>query len=163
VAGEESAASDDYSYDEEPSASADASATPAAFDPAVVLIDPALTEDQRNALAAGLGAPLRALHPADFRTQPVQALDLAVIVALDLGLHSGLDAVEGLRRAGIQCAIAIASPAPTRALVRAAKRAGATTVIAQPYDVAEIERRVPFGSSASPAAGSEESAAGVSS
>jgi DNA-binding NarL/FixJ family response regulator len=107
--------------------------------------------------------PVRALHPADFAAQPVRASDLAVIVALDLGFHSGLDAIEQLRRAGIRCGIALACATPTRALVHAAKRAGATTVIAQPYDVDELERRLALAAAGSAPGRSEESAAGVSS
>lgn len=144
---------------------AEAARGAASPEPAFVFLDPLLGEEQRAALAQGLGVRLRALHPAEIAEQPVQATDLAVVVALELGLYSGLDAVEHLRRGGCRCPIALASAAPTRALVRAARRAGATTVISQPYDLDELRQRLALAPVAAPAAGAGAAgtAAGVSS
>ncbi len=164
MASDASAASEDYSYDEELATAADAAAVPTRSQPAFVFLDPLLSDAGREALEQGLGVPLRALHPAEFEQHPVQPSDLAVVVALDLGLLSGIDAVEQLRRGGCRCPIALASAKPTRALVRAAQRAGATTVISQPYDLEELRRRLLVGTSAAALASSDaaDPAAGVS-
>ncbi len=137
MAGESAASRDAYAGDGGPDAAAESP-----LEPAFVFVDPKLGEDLRSALAQGLGHPVRALHPSDLGERPVSPSDLGVVVSADLGLLSGLDAIEHLRRSGCRLPIALASARPTRALVRAAQRAGATTVVALPYDAAELARRL---------------------
>lgn len=116
--------------------------------PALVLLDPALSEEQREGMVQALGLPVRSLDPTRIDAEPPQPGDLGVVVARDLLTLAGIDAVEHLRRKGCGLPIALACAEATRALVRAAQRAGATTVIGLPYDAEEIRRRLPL-----PAAG----------
>lgn len=111
---------------------------------AIWIIDPALDEKEGNALAAGLGRPVRLLAVRDLEEALEGGGAEGIVVAWDQGGWSGLDLVESLRRAsGPLLPIVVAAPVATRGRVAAAVRAGASAFVLQPYEPGELARRLP--------------------
>ena len=99
-------------------------------------------------LEGDLPLTITSIDPANLVAQLESMGDAgAVIVAWDLGGRSGLELVESLvedpRTAGAR--FAMASEAPTRGMVQAAFRAGATGFLFRPYDAEAVGRFIGAG------------------
>jgi CheY-like chemotaxis protein len=124
---------------------------------ALLVVDP--DEIQRGLLEElEPDLPLRvtSIDPANLLAELENMGDAgAVIVAWDLGGRSGLELVESLirdpRTAGAR--FALASEAPTRGMVQAALRAGATGFLFRPYAAEAVGRFVTTGAEAAGASG----------
>ena len=132
---------------ENPSAPPDeneASAEDASEAGTLLFLDPALDEERARALAEGLGLEMASVEPARFDPAEVGAEVAALAIRWDLGVQTGLDVVESLRRgeATRELPILVLSEAPTRGRVRAAMRAGATSFSPYPYDPQELAARL---------------------
>ncbi len=114
---------------------------------AVVFIDAAPPDpDRGQEIEAALGRSCHWLEPAALNADAMEDLAqaAAIVIAFDLGGRCGLDLLEAFSRDerthGVRMAIATATP--TRGSVAAALRAGARSVLFQPYDAEEIDRRL---------------------
>lgn len=134
--------------DEEPQAQEGAVEAPQESDDrSLVFIEPSPDERARvEALGDEFGRQVWAVNPVEFSLEMVESFNeaAAVVVAFDLGGRPGLDLVTTLARdsrlAGIR--IALSADAPTAALVRAAWRSGARSVLTRPYAADEITARL---------------------
>lgn len=114
---------------------------------AIALVDPsAESRDAFAELADALGRDLLTLDPAELEDHTFEELSetSGVVLAWDLGGRSALDVLERLRadESTADLSIAIASERLTRAMVDAARRWGAETVLLKPWDPEEIRARL---------------------
>ncbi len=120
--------------------------TPAMGDGPLLLIDPdEATREKIVDVADALGREIEAVDPSKLPGLEDEAFQNAVgvIVAWDLGGHSGLELVEALRQtpSGRKKPVLLASPVPTRGMVEAALRAGASGFLLKPYTAEEMRDR----------------------
>ncbi len=113
----------------------------------VALIDNTLVErDEIDELSEGLGREIVLIEVADIGSEVADELAecCALILGWELDGRAGLDVLEALRRDPLtaQLRIALASEAPTPAMVSAAMRWGAFTFLCKPYDADEIRERL---------------------
>jgi CheY-like chemotaxis protein len=116
----------------------------------VAIVDPDPDAPQQaEALAGFLRRPVVHVDPTALAARDPEAVERVgsagvVVVAWDLGGRAGLELVETLRRDARtrDARLALASEAPTRGMVEAALRAGASSFLAKPYDAEELRRRL---------------------
>lgn len=116
-------------------------------DRAIAVIDP-VEADRRQieSMAEAVGRRVWVFDPRELGPHSFDDLSgfSAVIVAWDLGARPGLDVLESLLQdeRTRHLAVALASEAPTAAMVTTALRWGARTFLHKPYDLGEVTRRL---------------------
>lgn len=113
----------------------------------VAIVDPSPeSRDAFEGIAQTLGAEVLSLDPIELGPDAYEELAEVrwVVLTWDLGGRSGLETLERLRtlEETSHLQFAIASSAPTRAMVDAALRWGARTILYQPWDAGEIRERL---------------------
>lgn len=113
--------------------------------PLLLLDGDGVTRDAITQLAEELGREIQLIDPAEMPGLDDEAFDHAVafVLAWNLCGRSGIELVEALRRRPSTRGkpIFLASEIPTRGMVRAALRAGATSFLMRPYDADEMRAR----------------------
>lgn len=109
----------------------------------LVFVDPdEKSRGQVEGLEAGLGRPVLAVDPSEFKPAESEEIGRAAafVVCWDLGFRCGADLLEELRASETFAdrKILVSMDAPTRSLVRTAMALGADGVCRRPYDEAEL-------------------------
>ena len=113
----------------------------------IIVVDPdAESRDRAEDLEDDLETQVIAMDSMDFDSEAGEEVQSATafILSWDLGIRSGLDLLEEIRRnetlAALPVLIAMTSPAP--GMVRCAMQNGADSVCLKPYDGDEIKEKL---------------------
>ncbi len=113
----------------------------------VVVVDPDPgCRNRAEDLEDDLEIPVIAMDSMDFETESSEEVlsATAFIISWDLGIRSGLDLLEEIRRHEVLSGIPviIATDTPLASMVKCAMRHGADSVCLKPYDVDELRAKL---------------------
>lgn len=113
----------------------------------IVVLDPdAESRNRAEDLEDDLEVPVIAMDSMDFDSESSEEVlsATAFIISWDLGIRSGVDIVEEIRRHATlaELPVIVAMEEPVRSLVKCAMQNGADSVCVKPYDGEEIREKL---------------------